>query len=83
MAKSTHTLHTEASLPYLSQAIKIVPGKSLTLTEGIKGQAVIYNGNGIVFHVDEYLAPCTITSFDDHFDVVPLAGQVDADIIDV
>lgn len=61
------------------RAIAIHPGYSVTLSQGLNGPIVITNGHGI--NLQGPMDPCTITSFDDHFDVVPLGGdQVAADM---
>lgn len=55
--------------------INVDPGYSLTLSEGINGPIVITNGRGFSVNFPEHLGPCIITSFADHLDVVPLAGE--------
>ncbi len=55
--------------------INIVPGHSLTLLQGLNGPIVITNGHGTTINLQGHMDPCSITSFDHHFDVVPLAGD--------
>jgi hypothetical protein len=36
---------------------------------------VITNGYGITINLQVHMNPCTITSFDDHFDIAQLTGD--------
>jgi hypothetical protein len=60
--------------------INIVPGYSLTLLQGLNGPVVITNGHGININLQGHMDPCTITSFNDHFDIVQLGGDQVADM---
>ena len=57
--------------------IAIIPGHTVTFATGINGPVIITNNNGIVLNLQGNLAPSTITSFDDHFDIHPLGAATD------
>ncbi len=61
--------------------INIIPGNTLTFSQGITGPVIITNGHGITLNLQGALAPCTITSFDDHLDVHALGAVPNADNI--
>ena len=49
--------------------ITIIPRHTVNFTNGITGPVIITNNNGVVLNIQGAIAPSTITSFDDHFDI--------------
>jgi hypothetical protein len=56
--------------------ITIIPGYAVNFTNGIAG-VIITNNNGVVLNIQDAIAPSTITSFEDHFDIHPLGVAPD------
>jgi len=61
--------------------INIIPGNTLTFSQGITGPVIITNGFGITLNIQDALAPSTITSFADHFDIQALGDVVSGDTV--
>ncbi len=61
--------------------INIIPGNTLTFSQGITGPVIITNGFGITLNIQGALAPSTITSFADHFDIQALGDVVSGDTV--
>jgi len=57
--------------------INIISGATVTFSHGITGPVIITNNNGISLNLQGPLAPCTITSFNDHLEVHPLGNGAD------
>lgn len=59
--------------------INIIPGNTVTFSQGITGPVILTNGLGITLNLQGSLAPSTVTSFDDHLEVQPLGHVVSND----
>ena len=59
--------------------ISIVPGNTVTFTVGLKGPMNINNTQGSIINLlaGANLGPCTITSFNDHLDIVPSGNIIE------
>ena len=61
--------------------ITIIPGNTVTFSQGITSPVIITNGIGITLNVQSLLVPSTITSFEDHLEVQPLGHVVSNDTV--
>ena len=61
--------------------ITIIPGNTVTFSQGITSPVIITNGLGITLNVQSLLVPSTITSFEDHLEVQPLGHVVSNDTV--
>lgn len=59
--------------------ISIVPGNTVTFKVGLKGPMNINNTQGAIINLLEgsNLEPCTISSFNDHLDMVPIGNIIE------